>query len=591
MRRPFFAFSHRPLINRQRAAIVLCALALLAGLPAQAKVRAELDRPVIQQGDTVTLTVHSDDMNAPQPDFSELADVFDILSTGHSVMQQIINGAVSVDNSYSAVLRPRHTGEQVIPPIKVGQEYTRTLKLTVRKPDPNAPADKDIFLETELEKPNVYVQEQDTLTVRLFFSRKLLDGQLSEPAADDLIVQKLGADKNYQTTRQGRTFQVIERRYALFSEKSGTLEIGPLVLSGRVAEPQRDPYSFFQNGRRVRVFSPPVTMTVKTIPPDFRGKPWLPAKKVSFSEDWTGLGEATVGEPLTRVVELTAVGLNDTQLPDLDFGSSPDMRIYAEPAESETWTDGENVIAKKRWKLAIIPLRAGELTVPEVSLDWFNTQTRKKATAVLPGKKLTVKPGAAGNVAAPPPPPPLPSASTKAPASALQQLPAENPSATDQTQANGNTGNSNRYWYWAALIFGVGWLITIIALITKGSHPVKKPRTPPQASGPSIGQRKAELDRAINSGQASAVQKALINWWNARWPGHKVTNTGQITNQLASPQAQALVIALEKAIYAPQAGIPDLDAAAWQKALKQGAFKPRRDGQSGQDPTLPGLYD
>jgi len=571
----------------------IVALALLWLLPAQAKVRAELDRHVINQGETVTLTVHTDNRNAGQPDFSELADVFDVVSTGHSLVTQIINGRMSVDNSYSAELLPRSTGEQVIPPIKVGNEYTQTLKMTVRKADPKASPKGDIFLETELEKPSVYVQEQNTLTVKLYFARKLLDGQLSEPSADGLIVQKLGADKNYQTTRGGKIYQVIERRYALFPEHSGTLEIGPLVLAGRVAEPQRDPYSFFQNGRRVRVFSKPLTMEVKTIPPEFRGKPWLPAKKVEFSDNWSGLDETKVGEPLTRVVELIAVGLNDTQLPDLDFPDSADVRVYAEPAEKETWTDGENVIAKKRWKLAIIPLRAGEVTIPQISLDWFNTATRHKATAVLPGKNLTVAPSAAGNVAAPPPVPALPGDTAQKPAATIKPLPG-NPAGGEQNQsavAAGGGSESNRYWYWAALVFGIGWLITIIALISKGSRPVKKPRTPPQAKGESIAQRKTELDRAINSGRPSDVQKALIRWWNARWPSHKVTNTGQIINHLSSPQAQSLVIALEKAIYAPTVDQQGVDAEAWRKALKQGLFAPKKDGTDSRQPQLPPLYE
>ena len=575
-------------INWMAAAV----LTLLWLSPVAAKVRAELDRNVINEGETVMLTVHTDDRTAAQPDFSELADVFDILSTGHSLVTQIINGRMSVDNSYTAELLPRSTGEQVIPPIKVGNEYTQTLKMTVRKADPKSTPKGDIFLETELEKPSVYVQEQNTLTVRLYFARKLLDGQLSEPNVDGLIVQKLGADKNYQSTRDGRIYQVIERRYALFPEKSGTVEIGPLVLTGRVAEPQRDPYSFFQTGRRLRVFSKPVTMEVKTIPPEFRGKPWLPAKKVEFADSWTGLDEIKVGEPVTRVVELTAVGLNETQLPDLKFPESQDVRVYAEPADTETWTDGENVIAKKRWKLALIPMRAGEVTIPQLSLDWFNTQTRQKATAVLPGKKLSVAPSAAGNVAAPPPVPPLPGDKKQKPAATVNSLP-PSPATGDQNPAavaSSTDGGSNRYWYWAALVFGIGWLITIVALISKGSRPVKKPHTPPQASGESIAQRKTELDRAINGGQASDIQKALIRWWNARWPGHKVTNTGQIIAQLASPQAQSLVIGLEKAIYAPDNNTT-VDATAWHKALKQGLFTPKKDQKNTDKNTLPPLYD
>ncbi len=569
-------------------AFVLMTL-LGAGL-AQATVTAELDRSVIQEGETVTLTIHTDDPNAGQPDFSELADVFDILGTSHSLVQQIINGRVSVDNSYSAELLPRAGGEQVIPPIKVGKEYSPTLKLTVRKADPKAKAAGDIFLETELEKPSVYVQEQNTLTVRLLFARKLLGGQLSEPVADHLIVQKLGDDKSYQTTRGGKTYQVIERRYAMFPEKSGQIKIGPLMLSGRIAEPQQDPYRFFQSGRRIRIISPAVTMQVKTIPAEFRGKPWLPAKKVSFTETWDGLDNLKAGEPITRTVELVAVGLNETQLPDLTFPGNNDIRIYAEPAESGTWTDGENVIAKKRWKLAIIPLHAGTLTIPGISLDWFNTKTRSRSTAVLPDKNITVAPSAAGNVAAPPPVPKLPG--NHQPADMPQPISNQQSVISPPAKNNpGTTNNNSRYWYWAALVFGVGWLLTIIALISKGSRPLKKPHTPPQASTESMAHRRTELIRAINSGEATAIQKALIHWWNARWPNHKVTNTGHIIQQLENPQAQSLVIALEKAIYAPGSdNNPTVDTNAWQKALKQGLFKPRESHHTKKDP-LPPLYD
>ncbi len=569
-----------------------CCLLALWSAQALSDVSAELDRYDIRHGETVTLTIRSDDSQSEAPDFSILEDVFDVLGTSRAQSTQIINGRVTIDNRWSVELMPRQPGEQVVPPIQVGSEFTQPLKLMVRKLDPAAKAQSDVFIETELEKAQVYVQEQNILTVRVFIATRLLEGQLSEPKADGLIVQKLGDDKNYQAVRGGRTYNVIERRYALFAEKSGAVNLPALVLSGRVADARRDPYRFFQSGRRIRIFGQPVTLDVLTIPQEFLGKPWLPAKDVRFEDKWTGLKEAKAGEPITREVSLIAVGLNDSQLPDLDFAEGSDMRIYTELGESATWTDGKNVITKKTWKLAIIPMRSGQLNVPPVRLEWFDTNSRKKAVAVLPGKTLAVADSAAGAVAAPPSPPDLPGDSEMAPARELSAVSADSgtPAAARPVTRPAGGQAEDRYWYWAALIFGVGWLLTIVALIAKGSKPMKKTVDSSRAGDDSINKRRADLARAINGADPAGVQKALIRWWNARWPEHKVTNTGQIIQLLAHPEARTLVTALERAIYAPGDDRPALEAAAWRKALKQGVFEPKKGGARLADDRLPPLY-
>ena len=124
-------------------------------------VRAWLDRDSMHLGETVTLNVETDAVDAAQPDFSALAKDFNVLGTQSGQQVNISNGARSAKTLWAIGLEPKHDGAITIAPLQVGGAQTAPIRLTVL-PAPTAAqqAGGDIFLEASAEPLDPYVQQQ-----------------------------------------------------------------------------------------------------------------------------------------------------------------------------------------------------------------------------------------------------------------------------------------------------------------------------------------------------------------------------------------------------------------------------------------------
>jgi len=86
-------------------------------------------------------------------------------------------------------------------------------------------------------------------------------------------------------------------------------------------------------GRRIRLSSEPLEVTVKSVPAAFPGDVWLPARTLTLTEDWSLDPEAlSVGDSTTRTLKLIAEGLQGSQLPPLSSVQGalniPELRFY-----------------------------------------------------------------------------------------------------------------------------------------------------------------------------------------------------------------------------------------------------------------------
>ena len=81
-------------------------------------------------------------------------------------------------------------------------------------PEPNASAAADIFMELTAEPDVVYAQSQVLFTLRLYIGVSTGRATLTAPETTgvEAIVEKLGEDSQYQTTRGGRDFHRARAR-------------------------------------------------------------------------------------------------------------------------------------------------------------------------------------------------------------------------------------------------------------------------------------------------------------------------------------------------------------------------------------------
>ncbi|TDR23632.1 BatD family protein [Marinicella litoralis] len=552
------------MLNSLRKPCIAILLMVIGMSVAHAELKATVDRQLVLFGESLTLTITSDQNTNSQPDFTLLDAVFHVGQTGKSSSTQIINGSVSTQTTWQVLLVPKSLGSHLIPPLEIDGERTNTIKIEVKKPDPNAQAKGDIFIEIEADKTSAYVQEEILLTVRLLYAISLKTGSLSEPSADGVIVQQINKGANYTTQRNNKTYQVLERKYAIFVENSGTITLNPLVFDGEVTDNSRQSFGLFQRGRPVRQVSEMLELEIKQIPQEFVAKPWIPAKQVALQQSWSQDKPYQVGEPITRTINLTVTGLSETQLPDLLIDDIKGAKIYQDKTDTLTRTDGQQLIASKVIKYAVIPTEQGSLEIPEFTLEWFDTNSQTAKTARIPATTLPIEAADASTTQAP---------------KAINFNPIDIPDTQAIPAINHINSNADQsLWKILTLTFAFLWLLTSVFFWSKLRH---KPQQTIEAKKPT----NTLSIKHLNQASAADIQAQLIAWWNQQYQ-QKTTNLGQIRQQLADGDMKQAITDLQKQLYAGSNQVTKID---WVQLIKKNQFKPAQQ-PIGVATGLPELY-
>ncbi|MCP5419546.1 MAG: protein BatD [Gammaproteobacteria bacterium] len=533
-------------------------------------VKAFLDRDKILARETVTLTIEIDaSANDTNPDLEPLKRDFSIHGTQVNTELRLLNSQPSATTLWRIELEPKRTGTLHIPPLRVGKEQTAALDLTVQaQPSTDSQTDSgtDLFIEVQTEPAKPYVQSQIRFVVRLFCALSLWEGNLTTPEVPNAVVDKLGDDVSYETTRNGRRYQVFERRYAIFPQQSGELTIPALQFQGWVTSDDRR--SFFSSTRRrpVSVSSDPVELTVRPRPESFKASHWLPSEDLNLKADWSSNPpQFRVGEPITRTLTLEAKGLSASQLPDLPMPALSWVRSYADQPLKEDRSDGVWRLGRREQRVALVPMKAGHFTLPETRLDWWDTRQDKARTAVIPAVEIEVLP-APGQASTPTPL--LPQS---------RQIPEP---AVGMTPTSSSWGSNGGVWPWATAFVLLLWLVTIGAwwrsakLRQRGNGETENQRE----ISLSVRTAKRALRMACTQNDAAGAAKALLQWADMIWPLKPPRSLGALAMRL-EPEARNFIYSLDQALYAP-ATDPWNGEFLW-KAVKRGFPEYREVEQPG----------
>ena len=538
--------------------------------------RAWLDRDSMHLGETVTLNVETEGDAGGQPSFSALSQDFSMLGTQSSQQVSIVNGSSSAKTVWAVGLEPKHAGRITIPALTVGSAQTAPIALTVLAQPAGAqgkPGD-DVFLEVTAEPLTPYVQQQVRYTVKLYFSFGLTDGNLSEPQADGIVVQRLGQDKSYLATVGDRRYHVMERHYALTPEKSGALELPALAFRGNALD-AADPTGFFSRPRTISARSDAVQLQVRPKPATWTSDPWLPAESMLLKDDSELPTEIRVGDPVTRTIRLQAQGLGFEQLPELNLTAPEGAEIYPDKPDTRTRDDGTWLYGERVRKFAFVPTKPGTLTIPGMSVSWWDTAHDRMQTTELAAHTLTVLPpaGKTTNGAA---------AATASPADGeAANVAPSSPSIMTPTPAR---PTSVRVWQVLAALGFLLWLATLaLWWRSRRADPIAAANAPP-ASG--ISAQRAAFLRAAALGELAGAERALVAWARSERPD--VRNLGELGVRLQDAAQRDALAALQRARYAGASaqGV----GSQLERAFKGGFAWTRPAAASKNASPLPALY-
>lgn len=534
--------------------VLLCAaFALLAPVSASAGLRAYVDRNPVAEDETFTLTLESDDKLDGDPDLGPLRREFEIRDQGRSSSISIINGSMSRKIQWQISLIPKHGGRVTIPGIRVGGAESSAILLVVNAADqsPSPAKGGNLYMEVSLEPKSVYVQQQAVYTVRLYHAVNLGNGStLSEPVIPNgaAVVERVGKDKEFETVRDGMRYAVLERKYAIYPQKSGEVELPALVFNGQIVQGGGffafDPFN--PRTRRKRLRSEVLHLNVRPVPAAFHGAQWLPATHLTLSEQWApDPPPFAVGQAVTRTLRIDADGLTSSQLPAVAANVSIEgIKQYPDQPSLSDAPGGSGLTGSRVEKIAYIPQKAGRLQLPPIEIPWWNAKTDREEVARLPARTITVEPApgvtartpAAGTVNA------APDSVAVAPGAA--PLAASVDTGISPVTVLPDAGR----WPWVALLLGFGWLITAGAWWWRSRGSRARPESKPE---PTIPLR--ALEGAVRAGCRAddpvATKHAVLAWAQRCWPERPPLSLTAVARRCPDELAAELT-ALDRALYA-----------------------------------------
>ncbi|HSG65685.1 MAG TPA: BatD family protein [Gammaproteobacteria bacterium] len=488
---------------------------------------ASVDRASVRENESLTYVLRAQGQVRGQPDLSALAAEFRVLQTSRSTSIQMAGGQTMAVTEWLLQLMPTGPGRFTLPPIAFAGAMSNPVEIEVL-PAVAGDAPADIFLEVEATPATVYTQAEVIFTIRLF--RGVSTGRSSRSApmvrGGEVIVERLGDDREYQVVSDGRTFMTLERRYAIFPQSAGRLTIDPVTLDAVVITSSgfRGMQVFSSEALELEVLSPVAP------PSHWAGAAWLPARDLELTERWSADADTlTAGVPQTRTLILEAEGVQASQLPELAVLPVDGIRQYPDQPELASEITQSGLQARRIERYAVIAQTAGPLTLAGIELPWFDVGEGSWKAAILPPRPVEILPSPEQIVA---PPPAAPS-------------PTLEPAAQ----------SSDELWRAVSAALLVAWLGTL-GLWWQSRRSPRATREPGAAAEPRRASNRRllrELRTACAANDANRAHALLLEWAALRLPDRSASSLGAVVDHLP-PDLAAAVGDLERALYGRDPG-------------------------------------
>jgi len=405
---PRFAYISR--LGRLALFLAIAALSLNSFSVQAASFYASVSKNKVVKNEVFQLRVVSDQKaSSDDIDFTVLSRDFLLGRPSFGSSINIINGTRSNKSEWTISLAATHIGIVTIPSFELNGQNTQPIAIQVAQ-DEQAPEVNDLVeVQTQLSTTELYPNESALLKARLIIKadpRRLQNPTIAPPAVEGLELNAASEANQYQTVLDGVEVTVVDQDFRITAKEAGTYQLNEPVFKGTIVYG-----SNYSGGTRlvpIETKAKTYSITVNPKPSNYQGI-WLPTSKLSLTQKWTdSQGNAIsgdsyktqVGESITREVNLLVAGLTQEQLPNIKLSYPTSLSIYDEKPQFTTLDNGDVVMTMKQ---VLIPRQSGDIALPEITVDWWNTTAKQQQASKVSGLTLNVKQNDTPLVATPTP--------------------------------------------------------------------------------------------------------------------------------------------------------------------------------------------
>jgi hypothetical protein len=348
-----------------------------------ASIDVSINKKTISNIESFQLSISLKNIDKDKLNLNVLNKEFTITDRSEQQSLMFLNGKKTSSHILRLTLTPKRIGQLTIPSFKIGKEKSKTLTIKVTDANKNKII-QPIFLESLLNKKEVLIQSQLIYTLNLYSTQPLNAANLPFSInIKNAFVEKLKISKIKAVKYQGKKLYLTQFNYAIFPQKSGSLHIPAIKLN----------VSLNNKGKikNIRLFTKAQNIKVKAQPRNIRIPQWLAAKSIKISAKYLKNPPIfKVGEPIIRQITLIGEAISPAQLPDIKIKNVDAFQQYLDKKNDKKTVNEKSITSYKTQDIIIIPNYVGEYVLPEIKIDWYNTQTNKKETTLLNAQKIQV---------------------------------------------------------------------------------------------------------------------------------------------------------------------------------------------------------
>ncbi len=322
------------------------------------------------------------------------------------IQQSNYNGRVSLQLSYTYVIRPTQTGVLTIGSASIdvgGETYTtQPLRITVtekspRANDPNDPysiAARSAFVKVIPNKTSVYLGEPFATYYKLYFNTDIGRYQIpKEPDFEGFFkadIEKNRIDVKEDQYNGAKFNSAVLKQFVLIPQRSGTFKPGALeaILPTQIIYNRR-----YRTIEQTSTDNFP-TINVKPLPEAGKPSNFGGAVGDYKFEVTVSRNELSASESVTLKISLSGSG--NIKLIEAPKPSVPNaFEVYDPELKERIQVNGNGMSGSKTYEYLLIPRYGGTYKIPPITFSYFNPRRERYETITSEELQITVTGGAA----------------------------------------------------------------------------------------------------------------------------------------------------------------------------------------------------
>lgn len=376
---------------------------------------ASVNRNQLALGESLTLILTLKEASTrTAPSLTNLGKAFTIISQQQSSNTVFINGKTSSTLTWRITILPQKEGDLKIPEITIdtseGFLFTDEIAIHVTKKATNSTSydAENITVKTHVSHAQPYKNQPFLYTAELSSRVDMMNIKMDTIHIEDAIIEISGEPKVYEKIVNGVRQGNVKFSYLIIPLKAGPLKIPSILIRGMIPakkgtrnssffdDDDLNPFSMIHGFERLQPFGISTEEVVIDVQPAVAGmNPWIPATYFKIEEVLDNDSQVyRVGDPFNRSFKISAEGVKSSQLPSLQDQQIKDnnFKIYSDKPSLEDETEEGEIKSFRYEQYTLIPQHGGSLTLPEMTVIWWDVTKKEKTIAKIPSRTIEVLP-------------------------------------------------------------------------------------------------------------------------------------------------------------------------------------------------------